>query len=164
MQTRDQEKYRILFVCVHNSARSQMAEAFLREFGGNRYHAESAGLEPGKINPVVVEVMQEVGIDLSRKETRDVQSVFLAGARFDAVITVCDAAHSEKCPVFPGVKKRIQWFFDDPSSFRGTRQEILERTRMVRDQVEKRVREWIRQTREPGFWDPGDPEGNISGQ
>ena len=87
---------KVLFVCIHNSVRSQMAEAFLNTWGAGRYIAESAGLKPGVMNPNVVSVMQEIGIDLSQK-----------GTSFDAVITVCDAASAEKCPVFPGEMKRI---------------------------------------------------------
>ncbi len=94
--------YNVLFVCIHNSARSQMAEAFLNELGKENFHAESAGLEPGKLNPNVIKVMQEIGIDISNNSTTDVFDLFRKGKRYDAVVTVCDAANGERCPVFPG--------------------------------------------------------------
>jgi len=136
-------KVKVLFVCVHNAARSQMAEAFLNKHGGNRYRAESAGLEPGTLNPFVVEVMKEVGIDISDHPTRSVFDLFRGGGLFHTVITVCDETQAERCPVFPGVHRRLHWGFPDPASFTGSREEKLEQTRRVRDQIEKRIREWI---------------------
>ena len=107
-------KHRILFVCIHNSARSQMAEAFLKKYGGNAFEAESAGLEPGTLNPNVVKVMQEVGIDLSGKPTQAVFDLFNKGCLYNAVITVCDNEAAERCPRptvrsfrGPGMVKRI---------------------------------------------------------
>src|SRR5476651_1079343 len=123
---------KILFVCIHNSARSQMAEAFLNKFGGDAFQAESAGIEPGKLNPNVVKVMQEIGIDISKKETQGVFDLFKQGKLYQAVITVCDAASAEACPIFPGMIKRLGWSFADPSAFTGTKEEILEQTRKVR--------------------------------
>lgn len=98
-------KHKVLFVCIHNSARSQMAEAFLNKHGPRQFETESAGIEPGKLNPNVVKVMQEVGIDLSRKGTQGVFDLFRQGKFYNAVITVCDAASAERCPIFPGVVK-----------------------------------------------------------
>src|ERR1700750_703278 len=95
-------QHRVLFVCIHNSARSQMAETFLNNYGENKYKAESAGLEPGQMNPNVVSVMQELGFDLSRKATRGVFDLIKSGDSYDAVITVCDEANAEQCPIFPG--------------------------------------------------------------
>ncbi len=92
-------RHKVLFVCIHNSARSQMAEAFLNKYGEGKYKAESAGLEPGKLNPNVVKVMQETGIDLSQKGTQSVFDLFRKGSAYDAVITVCDRASAEQCPV-----------------------------------------------------------------
>ena len=136
-------QHRVLFVCIHNSARSQMAEAFLNKYGENKYIAESAGLEPGKMNPNVVRVMQELGIDLSRKGTQGVFDLLKRGASYDAVVTVCDEASAEQCPVFPGPGKRIAWSFEDPSSFKGTPDEILQHTRLVRDEIEKAVKAFV---------------------
>jgi arsenate reductase len=145
-------KHRVLFVCIHNSARSQMAEAFLKKYGGDDYEAESAGLEPGKMNPNVVTVMQEIGIDLSQKGTQGVFELFKKGVAYDAVITVCDGASAEKCPIFPGSGKRITWSFEDPSSFKGTREEILEHTRQVRDEIEKAVQAFVKESSVLNYW------------
>src|SRR4051812_7303850 len=129
-------KHKVAFVCIHNSARSQMAEAFLNRLGNGGVISESAGIETGKMNPIVGKVMQEVGIDLSQKGTREVLDLFQKGKLYNAVITVCDAASAESCPVFPGVVKRISWSFEDPSSVKGTPDEVLAKTRMVRDEIE----------------------------
>jgi arsenate reductase (thioredoxin) len=145
-------QHRVLFVCIHNSARSQMAEALLNKYGKNKYSAESAGLEPGKMNPNVVRVMQELGIDLSRKGTQGVFDLLRRGASYDAVITVCDEASAEQCPVFPGNGKRIAWSFEDPSSFKGTPDEILQQTRGVRDEIEKTVMAFIKESATVNYW------------
>jgi arsenate reductase len=145
-------QHKILFVCIHNSARSQMAEAFLNKYGRDRYIGESAGLEPGKMNPDVVSVMQEIGIDLSRKGTQGVSELFQTGAHYDAVITVCDGASAEQCPVFPGKAKRIAWSFEDPSSLKGNPAEILQRTRKVRDEIELAVQHFIEESGVAGYW------------
>src|SRR5579872_5735295 len=129
-------KYSILFVCIHNSARSQMAEAFLNKYGGDRFEPESAGIEPGAMNPNVVTVMREIGIDLSQKATRGVFDLFRQNRSYDAVITVCDKEAAELCPIFPGKGKRIPWSFKDPSAFKGAQEEILQHTRAVRDEIE----------------------------
>ncbi len=135
-------KKRVLFVCVHNSARSQMAEAFLNHLAGDCYEAESAGLEPGKINPVVVEVMREEGIDISGNKTKGVFGMYKAGKRFHYVITVCEGAAAERCPIFPSAFRTIRWTFDDPSRFEGTHEEKLEKTREVRDRIKQVIEEW----------------------
>jgi arsenate reductase (thioredoxin) len=145
-------QHSVLFVCIHNSARSQMAEAFLNKFGSAHFEAESAGLEPGIMNQNVVKVMQEAGIDLSSKSTRSVFDLLKKGNSYDAVITVCDGASAEKCPVFPGSGKRIAWSFEDPSSFKGTPEEILSQTRMVRDEILKSVREFMNEAGKPDYW------------
>ncbi len=137
------EKKKVLFICIHNSARSQMAEAFLKKYGGDRFLVESAGLEAGTLNPVVVQVMKEVGIDISQNKTDNVFDFFKAGKLYDYVITVCDAASAERCPVFPGVSQRLHWGFPDPSSFVGGEEEILDRTRQVRDRIEEQVKSWL---------------------
>src|SRR4030042_1898505 len=114
------DKRRVLFVCVHNSARSQMAEAFLKVLAGDRFEAMSAGLEPGTINPFVVEVMKEAGIDISRNKTKSVFDLYKKGELFSYVITVCDAASAEMCPLFPGLlTPQIHWSFANPPAFTG---------------------------------------------
>ena len=145
-------KYEVLFVCIHNSARSQMAEAFLNSLGAKSFHAESAGIEPGKLNTNVVEVMMEEGIDLSKKHTQGVFDLFMKGKRYDAVITVCDAASAERCPIFPGKVKRLAWSFPDPSAFTGTKQEILEHTRKVRDEIKEKIMDFISEAEVLSFW------------
>lgn len=138
------EKIKVLFVCIHNSARSQMAEAFLNTLGGATFEAQSAGIEPGKLNPVVVEAMREVGIDISRKATQGVFDLLNKGETFDRVFTVCDAASGERCPIFPGAGKAIHAPFEDPGSFTGTHEEKLAKTRAVRDQIKAYIEEFIK--------------------
>jgi arsenate reductase (thioredoxin) len=145
-------RHRVLFVCIHNSARSQMAEAFLNKYGKGDFEAESAGLEPGKMNQNVVKVMQEIGIDLSRKATQGVFDLLKKGKSYDAVITVCDGASAEKCPIFPGSGKRIAWSFEDPSTFKGTQEETLQHTRIIRDEIEKSVRAFINEASTISYW------------
>jgi arsenate reductase (thioredoxin) len=145
-------QHKILFVCIHNSARSQMAEAFLNKYGKDRFVAESAGLEPGNMNPNVVKVMQEVGIDLSKKGTQGVFDLFKKGTQYDAVITVCDGASAERCPVFPGKGKKIAWSFEDPSSLKGTQEEILTHTRKIRDQIEQSIKDFIKESSVLSYW------------
>jgi arsenate reductase len=135
-------KKRVLFICIHNSARSQMAEAFLNKTCGDEFEAQSAGLEPGRLNPMVVQVMNEVGIDISEKPTRAVFDVFKSGVLFHYVITVCDEASAQRCPIFPGVTQRLQWGFPDPSQFQGTTEERLAQTRKVRDMIQNKIETW----------------------
>jgi len=141
-------KIKVLFVCVHNSARSQIAEAFLKALGGDGFEVYSAGIEPGVLNPLVVEVMKEVGIDISENKAKSVFGFYEKGELFSYVITVCDQASAEMCPIFPGVTKRLHWSFADPSSFAGTYGEKLEQTRTVRDAIKERVEEWLRELAE----------------
>jgi arsenate reductase (thioredoxin) len=137
------KKIRVLFVCVHNSARSQMAEAFLNHLAGDRFEAESAGLTPGQLNPVVVAVMQELGFDISHNATNSVFEFLKQGRKYDFVITVCDQSASERCPMFPGRAERLHWSFDDPSAFSGTEGEVKDRTRAVRDQIKSAIEDFI---------------------
>jgi arsenate reductase len=141
------EKLRVLFVCVHNSARSQMAEAFLNRYGGDKFYSESAGLEIGRqINPLVIELMKEEGIDLSDKKTNYVFDYYKEGRQYDFVVTVCDESQGERCPLFPAQSKsitRLHWSFADPSSFTGTYEEKLEKTRIVRNEIKRRIIEFI---------------------
>lgn len=137
------EKDRVLFVCVHNSARSQMAEAFLNRLGGDRFEALSAGLEPGTLDPLAVEAMQELGIDISGNRTKSVIDFYRRGELFSAVITVCDESSGEQCPVFPGVTRREHWSFPDPSAFTGTPAERSEQVRKVRDLIRTRIEEFL---------------------
>jgi arsenate reductase len=135
-------KKRVLFVCIHNSARSQMAEAFLNQICGDEFEAQSAGLEAGKLNPVVVEAMRETGIDISGNRTKEVFGFIKRGDLFSYVITVCDETSAERCPIFAGVTKRLHWSFADPSGFQGTPDEKLEKTRAVRDEIKAKIEAW----------------------
>ena len=139
------EKEKVLFVCIHNSARSQMAEAWMNRLCGDRFEAESAGLEPGALNPLAVAVMKEVGIDISHKATRSVLDVLKAGTLFSWVITVCDESAAEACPIFPGPAKRVHLSLTDPSRVEGTEEEKLARVRVIRDSIRKAVEDFCRQ-------------------
>jgi arsenate reductase len=136
---------KVLFVCIHNSARSQMAEAYLNKFGKGRFIAESSGIEPGTLNPIVVEAMKEDGIDISNNKTKSVFDFLKQGKMYSYVITVCDETAAERCPVFPGPGKRLHWSFKDPSSIQGSHDEKLQGTRMIRDQIKNRIKEWIKE-------------------
>lgn len=136
---------KILFLCIHNSARSQMAEAYLNKYGGGNFIAESAGLEAGNLNPLAVEVMKEDGIDISQNKTKNVFDFSREGRHYQYVVTVCDEASAAKCPVFPGVHKKITWSFTDPSSLTGTQEEKLATTRDVRDKIKVAVQDLIKQ-------------------
>jgi arsenate reductase len=140
------KKKKVLFVCIHNSARSQMAEAFLNDLCGKEFEAHSAGIEPGKLNPIVVEAMKEVGIDISQNQTKAVFDFVKSSESFAYVITVCDEASAERCPIFPGVTTRLQWSFPDPSGIEGSREEKLAGTRKIRDAIKARIEEWCGET------------------
>ncbi|HWB59810.1 MAG TPA: arsenate reductase ArsC [Chthoniobacteraceae bacterium] len=139
-------KKKVLFICVHNSARSQMAEAFLSNLCGGEFEAQSAGLSPGTLNPIVVEAMAEVGIDISGNKTKAVFDFVKSGELFAYVVTVCSEAEAEGCPIFPGVATRLHWSFPDPSRLQGTHEEKLARTREIRDIIRARIEEWCATT------------------
>lgn len=131
---------RVLFVCTHNSARSQMAEGFLRRLGGGAYEAASAGTEPGELHPLAVAVMAEEGIDISGQRAKSVDD--FVQQQFDYVITVCDDAN-ESCPIFPNARHRLHWSFPNPSAAGGTREERLAVFRTVRDGIKVRLKEIV---------------------
>ena len=135
-------KKRVLFICIHNSARSQMAEAWMNQICGDQFEAQSAGLEPGALNPLVVEAMAEVGIDISPKGTQRVSDVLESGTVFAYVITVCDESSAERCPIFPGSAKRLHWGFPDPSVLTGAPEEKLAAVRTIRDQIRAKIEAW----------------------
>ena len=133
---------RVLFLCTGNSARSQMAEAFLRKYGGENFEAHSAGLKPAGMNPFTVKVMQEVGIDVSGQQSKGVE-VYLGKVLFQNLITVCDDA-DKNCPTtWPGISKREHWSFQDPAAFEGPDDEKLARFRKIRDQIEAKIKSWV---------------------
>jgi arsenate reductase (thioredoxin) len=135
-------KPKVLFLCSGNTARSQMAEAFLRRYAGDHFEVHSAGLEPGTINPFTVRVMEEIGFDLSPQRSKDVTE-YLGKMHFGYLVTVCARAE-EQCPtVFPGVGKRLHWAFDDPAAFDGPDEAKLHEFRRVRDQIDRRIQDWL---------------------
>jgi arsenate reductase len=138
---------KVLFVCTHNSARSQMAEAYLRKLGADSFAVESAGLEPGRLNPFVVRALLEEGIDISGKQTVSVFDLSRQGRSYDCVVTVCSKEAAERCPVFPGKGTRLQWFFPDPSTFSGTDGEIMHQVRVVRDAIRAKITAFIEEVK-----------------
>lgn len=134
--TAPSQKQRVLFLCTHNSARSQMAEALLRSLGGDRFEAFSAGTEASHVRPLAIRAMAELGIDISGQQSKTLDR-FL-NEPFDAVITVCDQAN-EACPVFFGARERLHWSFPDPSTAEGSEEQQLEVYRQVRDGIRARV-------------------------
>ncbi len=136
-------KPRVLFLCSGNSARSQMAEAFLRKHGGDRYEAHSAGLTPQPVNPLVVRAMAEAGLDISLCRSKSVKE-YLGQACFAHLFIVCDEAR-KNCPTtFPGVAQVCHWPFDDPAEFTGDDEEKMSRLRQLRDQIEARILSWLK--------------------
>ena len=138
---------RVLFICIHNSARSQMGEAYLKNLGGSAFEVESAGIEPGRLNPRVVKALREDGIDISTKSTQSVFDLAASGRSFDFIIAVCSKEAAERCPIFPGKGVRLHWPFPDPSTFTGSDDEIMAHVREVRDAIKERVREFVRDGR-----------------
>lgn len=138
---------RILFVCIHNSGRSQMAETFLNELGGPEFVAESAGVDPHPVNPEVVEVMKEVGHDLSDAESDNIVDFFRQGRLYEQVIYVCERGAEQDCPVFPGVRRTLHWPYPDPTALAGEEAERLEALRGIRDQIRGRVEDWLETAR-----------------
>ncbi|MFO7447830.1 MAG: arsenate reductase ArsC [Ignavibacteriaceae bacterium] len=138
-------KSKVLFVCIHNSARSQMAEAYLNLFGKDNFEAESAGLEPGTLNPIVVEALKEDGIDISANKTKSVFDKIKEGTWYQYVVTVCDESSAERCPIFPGTMKRLHWSFPDPSRLEGSKEDKLAGTRKIRDTIKERILSFIKE-------------------
>ena len=135
-------KSRVLFLCTHNSARSQMAEGFLRALAGDRFEVASAGAEARGVNPLAVRAMHEVGVDITRQSSKTLDR-YLNDA-WDHVVTVCDSAN-EACPVFPRAVTRAHWSFDDPSAAQGTEEQRLDVFRRVRDEIRGRIEAWLQQ-------------------
>ena len=135
-------KAKVLFLCTGNSARSQMAEAFLKRHGGDRYEAYSAGTEPKGINPYTERVMEEIGVNVSGQYSKHVKE-YMGKIHFAYVITLCDEAE-KSCPaIFPGISQRLHWSFEDPAAFVGSDDERLAKFREVRDRIEQNIKEWL---------------------
>ena len=135
-------KIKILCICIHNSARSQMAEAFFNNLSSDIY-AESAGIKPGKLNPLVVQSMKNINIDISRKKTKSVNSILENKTKFDYIIFVCSESQAEKCPVIPFESKKIYWSIDDPSTIQGSINVKLLKIGEIRDQIKEKVLNFI---------------------
>ena len=131
---------RVLFLCTHNSARSQMAEGLLRKMGGDQFEVFSAGSEETRVHPLAIEAMREIGIDITSHRSKTLDE--FAGQQFDFVVTVCDRAN-ESCPIFPGATARIHWSFDDPSAATGTEAQRLDAFRTVRDAIRQRLHTFL---------------------
>jgi arsenate reductase len=139
-------KAKVLFLCTGNSARSQIAEAFLRKYGGDEFEAYSAGLEPKGINPYTERVMEEGGISLSGQRSKHIKE-YMGKVHFAYVITLCDEAEASCPTTFPGIFQRLYWPFEDPSAFKGSEDEKLAKFRDVRDQIEHRIKVWLAEQR-----------------
>lgn len=135
-------KHKVLFVCVQNSARSQMAEALLQKHCGEFFEVQSAGMKPGALNPLAVEVMSEIGLDISGNRCKDIFPFIRQRPVFNYVIAVCDQSAGQHCPSFPQTTTQLQWSFPDPAQFTGTPEEKLERTRELRDAIAARILAW----------------------
>ena len=134
---------KVLFICVHNSGRSQMSEAFLKHYAGDRFDAQSAGLEPGELNSLVVKAMAEIGINISQNKTRSVFDIWKSGELFQYVISVCDAESAEKCPIFPGPTTRLHWSFHDPPKVTGSYEQKLQKVREIRDEIAAKIHQLL---------------------
>ncbi|MGD8793595.1 MAG: arsenate reductase ArsC [Anaerolineae bacterium] len=134
-------KEKVLFLCTGNSARSQMTEAFLSRYAGDRFEVYSAGMEPKGINPYTLRVMQELGISLKGHRSKPLTE-YMGRVDFDYLITVCSDA-DERCPFFPGMGRRLHWGFEDPAAFVGSEEEILAKFRKVRDQIDEYIKRWL---------------------
>jgi arsenate reductase len=140
-------KRRVLFLCTHNSARSQMAEGFLRALAGDRYEVASAGTEARGVNPLAVSAMAEAGVDISGHTSKTLDRFI--GEPWDDVITVCDSAN-EACPIFPATTTRLHWSFDDPSAAQGSEAERLDVFRRIRDEIKSKLDSWLGYSSSPG--------------
>ena len=141
-------KIKVLFVCIHNSVRSQMAEALLQHHTSELFLVDSAGLEPGDLNPLAIKAMQDINIDISNKETNSVFDFLKEGRTYNYVITVCDESNSERCPLFPGNSQRLHWSFDDPSALTGSEEKKLKRIIEIRAQIKVKILEFIEKIKE----------------
>ena len=137
--------YKVAFICIHNSARSQMAEELLRKYGKNQFKVYSAGIEPGNLNQTVVEILkEEEDIDIRDKKTVSVTELIEQNLGLDYIITVCDETSAERCPVFLGNVKRIHWSFEDPSSLTDN-QNKKNKTIVIKDKIKSKILAWVKE-------------------
>jgi len=135
---------KVLFVFVHNSARSQMAMTFLNDYGKDLFIAESASSEKGTLNPYVIQSMAELGYDISNNQTNEVFDYFKQGRTYSFIVKVCDEMNGQRCPIFPGALHGEYWNLPDPAAFIGTEEEILQQVSAIRDEISKRVHAFIK--------------------
>ncbi len=136
-------KKRIMFVCIHNSARSQMCEAFVKQYAPERFEEHTSGIEKGKLNPLVVNSMMEINISMEGQYAKSAKEYIDRNEEFDYIVTVCDESSAERCPTFPGKHVRLHWGFSDPSALMGSDEEKLQGIRPIRDAIQKRVKDWL---------------------
>ena len=136
-------KKKVLFICIHNSGRSQIAQAYLAKYAGDRFEVESAGIEAGSLNPLVVRAMEEDGVSMEGHFAKKAKSLLAQKDSFDFIITVCDETSAERCPTFPGIYSRLHWSFPDPSTLPGTIEEKMKGIREIRDSIKEKILEWI---------------------
>lgn len=140
------KKIKVLFICIHNSGRSQIAEEYLKRIGGDRFEVESAGYRPTVLHPLIEKVMEEDGFDLSGKKTQSAWDLFKEGRLFNYVITVCDRAQEEECPLFPKPFFQLNWPYPNLESFIGTEDEKIEQARALRDSIKEKVEQFVEET------------------
>ena len=133
-----------MFVCIHNSARSQMCEAFVRHYASDRFEVHSSGIESGTLNPLVVQAMTEIGISMKGQYAKPAKEYIDRNEKFDYVVTVCDESSAERCPIFPGKHSRMHWGFPDPSALQGTDEQKLAGIRPIRDDIQQKVLAWLK--------------------
>lgn len=138
------KKISVLFVCIHNSARSQIAEELLTKLYGDYFTVKSAGYEPSFINPYVAKVLLKRDIDISKKQTQSVFDLYKNGEFFNYIITVCNESENERCPIFPGVKEIIHWSFNDPSMFSGSDEDKYIKIENLINDIEQKINEWVK--------------------
>ena len=136
-------KTKVIFLCTHNSVRSQMAEAFLRKYGGDYFEVYSAGFDPKPIHPYTFKVMQEIGYDLSGQQPKELWPL-IKNTYFGIAITVCKKSEEKDCPTIPGMSTRLYWNIDDPAAFEGSDEQKLAKFREVRDQIQERVKQFLK--------------------
>lgn len=137
-------KKKVLFICIHNSARSQIAEALLKKYGRDLFDVQSAGFEKGVLNPLAIKVLQdEEDIDISQNSVDSLFDMLKQGKNFFYVITVCDAGNAQKCPMFPGLSRKLHWSFEDPSTFEGTDEQRYIKVKEVYQEIKKEVLSFI---------------------
>lgn len=140
---------KVLFVCIHNSARSQIAQALLKKYGGNLFEVESAGFEPSSLNPLAIDILKnEENIDISNNQTNEVFDFFRQGKHFNFVIAVCDEGNAQKCPIFPGLNYRLHWSFPDPSLLQGDENEKYQQIKEIYISIKQEVLKFIELVKE----------------